>query len=166
MATLTWTGASAPDNRWFVAGNWTPQVVPVPGDTLIVSSGTQQIDGGTVIGEQIQIAFGNSSPASIPLQANGVAFKPEVDTNTGEVVYEQSLTVTGGSGTSVNATLLGGKNINTGQDTTYEGQIIVATFNGTLTIDAGTNGNFTFLNTTPHNTFVLVTQESALHFEG
>src|SRR5262245_56769668 len=133
MATLTWTGASAPDNRWFVAGNWTPQVLPGLGDTLIVSSGTPQLDGGTVVGEQIQIAFGNSSPASIALLADSVTFKPYVVND--KVINEQSLTVTGGNGTSVNATLLG-------QDATYEGQIIVEAFNGTLTIDAGTSGSF------------------------
>src|SRR5262249_57421165 len=78
----------------------------------------------------------------------------------GPTVVQKPLTVTGGTpSTPVTATLL------SSGTTSYEGQIFVEPVGGTLTVDAGTNGNFIFTNSLG-DTFVLVSQESALHLQG
>src|SRR5262245_11817348 len=78
MNILTWTGAT--DNDWFKAGNWTPPtLVPSPGDTVIVQSGTPTVgENERVLGEQI-ILGGLSSGSAVTLVAeNGAIFEPVV----------------------------------------------------------------------------------------
>jgi hypothetical protein len=159
MATQTWIAGRI--GAWFTAANWTSGIVPSTGDTVIVGSGMPEIDSQTIVGEHITLG-GSSNGSTVTLLAHSALFEPLVVA--GEVVSEQSLTITGGDPAShVTATLL------SQGVTTYAGQIIVEAVGGTLTIDAesfgATSGNFTFTNPAG-NTFVLVTQESSLHFEG
>ena len=101
-----------------------------------------------------------NSGSAVTLLANSAVFEPLVIA--GKAQANQTITVTGGS-FPVSATFL------SYGFTTYEGQIFVEAFGGSLTIDAESfgafPGEFQFLNTIG-STFVLVTQESALHFTG
>jgi hypothetical protein len=111
----------------------------------------------------LPVALGGSNNGStVTLQAESATFEPLVVA--GKIVNDLSLTVSGGDpGAPVTATLLS-QGI-----TTFAGQLVVEAIAGTLTIVAGSPGgtldNFTFTNSANH-TFVLVAQDSALHFEG
>jgi len=153
--TQTWIAGRV--GQWFDTANWTSGTVPSVGDTVIIPSGMPEIDGQTIGGEQITLG-GSSSSSIVTLVANSATFEPLV--TPGPTVVEQSLTVTGGNPSNpMTATLL------SSGTTSYEGQIFVEPVRGTFTIDAGTNGNFIFTNSLG-GTFVLVSQESALHFQG
>src|SRR5262245_56153393 len=91
MQILKWTGIQS--NDWFKAGNWSPLLVPSPGDTLIVQSGTPTVgENERVLGEQI-ILGGLSSGSAVTLVAeNGATFEPDV---VGTTIDNLSLTVTG-----------------------------------------------------------------------
>jgi len=155
MSTQTWIAGRV--GQWFDTNNWTSGTVPTTGDTVIIPSGMPEIDGQTIGGEQITLG-GSSSGSTVTLEANSATFEPLV--TPGPTVVQQSLTVTGGNASDpVTATLL------SSGTTSYEGQIFVEPVGGTLTVDAGTNGNFIFTNSLG-STFVLVSQESALHFQG
>ena len=133
--------------------------VPQSGDAVIIESGTPELIDATIVAEQITLGSVNSGSA-VTLLANSAVFEPLVIA--GKAQANQTITVTGGS-FPVSATFL------SYGFTTYEGQIFVEAFGGSLTIDAESfgafPGEFQFLNTIG-STFVLVTQESALHFTG
>src|SRR5262245_44124326 len=170
MATLIWKRGTIGD--WFTATNWTPELQPAFGDTVIVQSGSPTVSASdqSVVGVQIilgtnalPVALGGSNNGStVTLQAESATFEPLVVA--GKIVNDLSLTVSGGDpGAPVIATLLS-QGI-----TTFAGQLVVEAIAGTLTIVAGSPGgtldNFAFTNSANH-TFVLVAQDSALHFEG
>jgi hypothetical protein len=154
MSIQTWKGG---EGHWFDHTNWTSDTVPTTGDTVTIPSGMPEINGETIVGEQITLG-GPNSGSTVTLVANSATFKPNVVNDS--TVHAQTLTVTGRDPSDpVRATLL------SSGITSYEGQLFVEPKGGRLTIDAGTNGNFSFANSFG-GTFVLVSQESALHFEG
>ena len=143
----TWTGAL--DSNWSNPANWSPNGIPQSNLTAIIPSGTSN---SPTISDQhikdVEIALGSPKGGSVTLGATSIDFA------------RTSLTVTGGDpGLSpVNARLSCKSRIS------FDGSITVEAQGGSLTIDA--EGGPFILTDSPAKTFVLVTQESALFFEG
>src|SRR4051794_18259465 len=122
MATQIWKPGFF--GNWFVPTNWMSGTVPQSGDAVIIESGTPELIDATIVAEQITLGSVNSGSA-VTLLANSAVFEPLVIA--GKAQANQTITVTGGS-FPVSATFL------SYGFTTYEGQIFVEAFGGSLTI--------------------------------
>lgn len=154
MSTFVWKQGTA--GNWFISTNWTPQGIPATNDTVVISSGTATIPGGSpaIIGEHI--VLGGLAPAT--LIATGATF---AGTSGSASEVNAALAVVGGEPTSDAPIAI----FRAQGATSFDGQIFVNALNGGLTIEAVSDGfapgNFTLLNTDLKAT-ILVNQESLL----
>jgi hypothetical protein len=154
MSTVRWKQGTA--GNWFTSSNWTPQSIPTTGDTVVIVSGMPTIAGGSpaIIGEQI--VLGGFAPATLvatnAILAGTAGTKDEVNV---------TLTAVGGEPTSPATSVV----LRAEGATSFDGQIFVNVLNGSLVIEALSDGvspgTFTIRNTDLKAT-VLVNQESQL----
>lgn len=145
MTDRTWVEGAV--GGWRDGANWSPLGVPAPGDLVTIASGAPTIEGGKITAETIRLL------GPVTLSAVGVTFDSSAS---GAMI----IAVRGDAETPTEATIL------SRGTTSYLGRILVeATGGGSLTIDAGSDGqtaNFVI----EHGGLVLVTQESLLALDG
>ena len=82
--TKTWTGAAG-DKKWGAAGNWSDNVVPAAGDTVIIPATEVEVDGAAAVAKVVDLGEG----AKLTIKTDSLTLD-----NGGELRARGSATVT------------------------------------------------------------------------